>query len=113
MCIIYHRTSWVKVHGKCYKPNAAVIVGIEDDLPLVGQIQEIYYIDGTTKVLFNVRQFHTYYEPHYRAYTLHNDTATCTKFVFYEQLFIHTPIHIRKSEALYTYVILPHALCTM
>ena len=23
------------MHGKCYKPNAAVIVGIEDDLPLL------------------------------------------------------------------------------
>ena len=107
-----HTASWVKVDGKCYKPNAAVIVDIKDDLPLVGQIQDIYCIDGT-KVLFNVRQFHTYYEPHYCAYTLQNDTAICTKFVFHEQLFIYMPIHIRKSEALCTYVILPHALCTM
>ena len=113
MSIIHHRTSWVKILGKCYKPNAAVIAGIEDDLPLVGQIQEIYCINGSTKILFNIRQFYTYYESHYRTYTLDNNTAICTKYVFYKQLFIHTPIHIRKSEVLCTYVILPYALCTM
>ena len=99
----------VLTYGKYYKPNA-VIVDIKDDLPLVGQ----YIASMELKFYLMSNNFTlTYYESHYHAYTLQNDTAICTTFVFYEQLFIHMPIHIHKSEALCAYVILPYALCTM
>ena len=110
--IFYRRTTWVKVDGNLYKPNAGVIIGIEEDLPIVGKIQDIYVIDGK-KVIFSIKQFHTFYEEHYHAYTFQDNTEVITKFISYEQLFLQSPVHIRRSQTLHTYIILPHVLCTL
>lgn len=106
------RTQWVKVDGNLYKPDTGVIIGVKDDLPVVGKIQDIYIIDSN-KVLFSIKQFYTFYEPHYHAYTFRNDTDIIIKFVSYEQLFLQSPVHIRKSQTLHTFIILPHTLCTL
>ena len=60
--------AWVKSNGLCYKPKAGIIIYVEDDLPVVGQIEEIYVADKIT-IFLKVTQCLTYYEPHYRAYT--------------------------------------------
>lgn len=66
--MFYLRTRWVKVDGNLYKPNAGIIIGVDDDLPVVGKIQDIYILDSK-KILFCIKQFCTLYEPHYHAYT--------------------------------------------
>ena len=106
------RTRWVKVDGNLYKPDCGVIIGIEDDLPVVGKVQDIYIINSN-KVLFSLKQFYTFYESHYRAYTFRNDIDSITKFISYEQLLLHSPVHIRRSQTLHYFVILPYTLCTL
>lgn len=110
---MYHlRTRWVKFDGNLYKPDTGVIIAVEDDLPVVGKIQTYIIIDSK-KILFSIKQFYTFYEPHYHAYTFRNDTDIITKFVSYEQLFLQSPVHIRKSQTLHNFIILPHVLCTL
>ena len=61
---MYFRTKWVKTNGHEYKINAGVILDVEHDLPVVGKIKDMYVIDGY-KVLFGVKSFFTYFEPHF------------------------------------------------
>ena len=45
------RTDWIKKDGNCYKLKAGVIVDVQDDLPIIGQIEDIYVVDGSTIIL--------------------------------------------------------------
>ena len=45
------RTTWVKYNGLLFKQRAGIIINVEDDLPVVGQIEEIYVADKT-KIFF-------------------------------------------------------------
>ena len=103
---------WVKVDGNLYKPNAGIIIGVKHDLSIVGKIQDIYITD-TKEVIFSIQQFYTLYEAHYHAYTFQDDTDVTIKLVLYEQLFLQSPVHIRRSQTLHTFIILPHVLCTL
>ena len=87
-----------------------MIVDVTDDLPVIGQIEEIYVVDGST-IIFNVQQFSTLYEQHYRAYVLQDGGDNI--IISLTKLFLHSPIHIHKSRTLHNFVILPHALCTL
>lgn len=100
----------VKKDGVCYKPHAGVIVEVNDDLPTVGEILEIFVIDSL-HIIFKVEQFTTLYEEHFRAHVLQDEGVT--KFVPLTKLFIHNPVHIHRSQTLHHFVILPHALCTL
>jgi len=102
----------VKSNGLHYKQKAGVIINVEDDLPIVGQIEEIYVADKT-KIFFKITQYLTYYEPHYRAYTFRTDTQGCSKLILSTELFLPIVVHIRRSQTLGNHVILPHALCTL
>ena len=105
------RCKWVKVDGYEYKPKTVVILDVEDDLPMVGIIQEIH-VSCNNKVIFTVEQFSTIYMPHYRVYILET-SASCTKTVCCSNLFIPIPIHLRTShvhELTNSFVILPYAL---
>ena len=87
-----------------------MIVDVNDDLPIIGQIEDIYVVDGST-IAFNVQQFSTIYEQHYRAYVLQD---SCDNIIIpLTKLFLHSPIHIHRSQTLHNFVILPHALCTL
>ena len=91
-----------------------MILDVEHDLPIVGIILDTYVIDGK-EVALNVEKFSTTFEPHYRAYIL-DDHSSSSKIVLHSDLFIYTPIHIRKSsnpELKHNlFVLLPFALCT-
>ena len=87
-----------------------MIVDVQDDLPIIGQIEDIYVVDGST-IIFNVQQFWTVYEQHYRAYVL--ESSGDNAVIPLTKLFLHSPIHIRRSQTLHSFVILPHALCTL
>ena len=92
------------------------IYEVEHDLPIVGKIQDIYIIDGS-KVLFNVKPYLTHYHPHFRSYLLHERTESDVQniFLYVSNLFIDTPVHIRRSQVLGTeiFILLPYALCTL
>lgn len=87
-----------------------MIVDVTDDLPVIGQIEDIYVVEGST-VIFNVQQFSTLYEQHYRAYVLQDSGDNI--MIPLTELFLHSPIHIHRSQTLHDFVILPHALCTL
>ena len=67
--IIDYRCKWVKIDGDEYKLSGGVILNVVYDLPTEGIIQDIYIVNGD-RVTFNVEEFSTSYEPHYRAYIL-------------------------------------------
>jgi len=87
-----------------------VIIDVKDDLPVVGQIQEIYVIDNSD-IIFNVQQFSTLYEEHYRAYVFQDDSVS--RIIPLTKLFIHNAVHIYRTQTLNHFIILPHALCTL
>ena len=111
---MFSRCKWVKVDGYEYRLYTGVILDVEDDLPVVGIIQEIH-VSCNNKVILTVQQFFTIYIPHYRVYVLET-SATYTKTVCHSDLFIPVPVHLRTShvhELTNSFIILPYALiCT-
>ena len=107
-----NRTNWIKHHGHQYKKDTGVIVDVQHDLPIVGQIQEIYLVDGYS-IAFHLKVYSTTYEPHYRAYLLKKDYTE--KILQLSSLFVETPVHIRRAQSVGThaFIILPFALCTL
>ena len=107
-----YRANWIKLCGNEYKSNAGVVVRVERDLPIIGQIKTINIINGSV-VMFHLSLYSTLYQKHHRAYVI--DEFLGETFVYHSTLFLHTPIHIRKSQVLPTqqFVILPHILCTL
>ena len=87
-----------------------MIIDVKDDLPVVGQIKEIYVVDNSN-IIFSVQQFSTLYEEHYRAYVFQDDGVS--RIIPLTKLFIYNPVHIHKSRTLDNFIILPHALCTL
>lgn len=90
--------------------KAGVIIDVKDDLPIIGQIEAIYLVDGSI-VILDVQQFLTFYEQHYRAYVLQDEGDNV--IIPLNKLFVHSPVHIRRSMTLHNFVIIPHALCTL
>ena len=102
----------MKCNGVHYKLNAGVIVDVKHDLPLIGQIKEIFVVDNI-KILLKVTQYWTYYEPHYRAYTLRTAIEGCSQLVYTTDLFLPIVVHIHRTKTLKYHFILPHDLCTL
>lgn len=103
----------MKVNGNEYKLTAGIILDMKHDLPIIGIVQDIYVVNGD-EVAFQIDQFSTSFEPHYRAYVL-DDHASCSDTILHSNLFIETPVHIRKSsipELKNSFILLPFALCT-
>ena len=93
----------MKSDGVQYKQNAGVIIDVEDDLPVVGQIEEIYVADNV-KIFFKLNLYYTYYEPHYRAYAFRTDNLSFSKLILSQELFLPV-VHIRRSQTLGKHVI--------
>ena len=112
--LFQHGCKWVKISGDEYKSSAGVILDVEHDMPIVGIILDIYVINAK-EVALNVEKFSTTFEPHYRAYIL-DDNSSSSNIVLHSDLFIQTPIHIRKSSNPElnhnSFLLLPFALCT-
>ena len=104
----------MKTHGREFKLDVGVIYDVENDLPVVGKVKDIYIIDGC-KVLFSIKPYLTHYQPHFRVYLLSERTDVQEKFLYLSNLFIDTPVHIRQSQVLEThrFILLPYALCTL
>jgi len=87
-------------------------IDVHHDLIVVGQIQELYLVDGTN-VTFLLKVYKTTYEPHYCAYVLHITYEE--KILQLSSIFIEVPVHIRKAQSVWphAFIILPFALCTL
>ena len=83
------------VHDQ-YKQNTGVIIDVEDDLPVVRRIEEIYVADNV-KIFFKLN---TYYEPHYCAYTFRTDNLSFSKLILSQELFLPVVVHIHRSQTL-------------
>lgn len=108
------RCKWVKIDGDEYRISSGVILDVKDDLPVVGVIQDIYVVNGN-KVILQVEEYSTSFNPHYRAYVLDNDPLS-SKTVCHSDLFIQTLVHIHTSciyELSPCFVILPYALIVL
>lgn len=82
-------------------------------MPIVGVVLDIYIVNGN-EVVFQVDQFFTSFEPHYRVYIL-DDHVSSSDPVLHSNLFIQTPVHMRKSnipELKNSFILLPFALYT-
>ncbi len=96
----------MKVEGHTYKPNAAVLCGIAEDVFEVIIISSIYV--NNDKIFFKGNVYSlTTYNRHYRAHILSiTDKEKC---VSYNALIHHIPPHSRMTRVLqkHTIVILP------
>ena len=98
-------TKRVKANGIEYKFDIGVVLNIEDDLPQVGCVHDIYIVSGS-QIAVRVRTFAaTYYEPHYQPYLL-DEEEDIGKLVYINNLFLLTPVHIRTLHVLGTNIIL-------
>jgi len=55
---------------ECRQTDGRLLTDVRHDLPVIGQIQELYLVDGTN-VTFLLKVYKTTYELHYCAYVLH------------------------------------------
>lgn len=64
---IYIRTRWIKTNGQFYKPFNAVVMGIDEDYPQFGVIQNIYIANCRT--IFEIKEYKTMsFFHHYHGY---------------------------------------------
>lgn len=65
--------------------------------------------------MLNVKPYWTHYQPHFCAYLLSDRADVQEKFLCISDLFIKTPVYIRRSQVLGTeiFVLLLYALCTL
>lgn len=106
----FSRTKWVKADGVEFKKGAGIVFGMKNDLPQVGQITSVYVINGGT-VLFRATPFTSSWLPHFRGYTIHEEPHVHEKLWYMSQLVLHTPVHIRRPQALPSsklFITLPH-----
>ena len=83
---------------------------MKNDLPQAGQITSVYVINGGT-VLFRATPFTSSWLPHFRGYTIHEEPHVHEKLLYMSQLVLHTPVHIRRPQALPSselFITLPH-----
>ena len=94
-----------------YRCGDGVVLGadVNEDLPVIGKIVKLYAIEN--KILLQVLNFRSEYEPHYRAYMLHQIPEATTQHVSHVELFMPALVHIRSTSALSKkFCILPYVL---
>lgn len=106
---MYLRTKWVKVDGQLFKKDAAVLYKVHDERMEAGIITNIFIIGKN--IIFKVKCFIlSHYDRHFRVHTLYSlDTI---KFVLYQNLPLHIPIHPRHTQVLpnQIVVVLPYLI---
>ena len=106
-------TKYVKINGIKCKCSVGAILDVENVVPQVGCVQDIYIVNSN-QIPVCVKTFSSKREVHYQAYLLHEEEGM-TKLVYLNKLIWQTPVHICTSHVLGTnkYIILPHSLCTL
>ena len=68
---MFGRCKKIKCTGIEYRNNDGIIHSNENDVFQVGEILNIYVLDGN-KILFQTKPFVAYFNAHYRVYLLKN-----------------------------------------
>ena len=80
----------MKTEGITYRPPCAVHIGVENDNPQFGRLDEIFVI--TTRILLNVTVLETVtFNEHLQAYTI--IPTSNTKVILHSQLLTPFPFH--------------------
>ena len=108
---MFGRCKKIKCTGIEYRTNDGIILSNENDTFQVGEILNIYILDGS-KVLFQTKPYSSYFNAHYHIYLLKMMCDVLEKFVLQHDLLLSTPVHIRTSVNFIPpkFVILPHYL---
>ena len=88
------RTAWVKHDGILYKPAAVIVLGVDNDVPVFGKIEQIYIVN-TNDIYFNVRILSTVkYNEHRHIFLVHtpNDCNTIKISMLHNSF----PLHLRR-----------------
>ena len=104
MCITC-RTKWAKLNGQVYKPPCAVVLGVEDDYPVFGQVDGIYAVESRLVAEVNVMTT-AQFSVHYHGYVV--ERTSTYKIVRLSSLHSPFPLHVRKLPNLDLIIIMKH-----
>lgn len=89
-----YRTSWVKRNGVLYKPSCVVVLRVEDEYPMFGQIKDIYVVNSYD-VYFRVKLLSTdQFNSHCHSYFVSVTSDYCS--VQASSLLDVFPLYLRK-----------------
>ena len=108
-----NRANWVKIDNITYRKPSALLIGVENDYPLFGKLEQIFVVNN--RVLFYITQLETLYfsdhpQAYVIAYTPSNDIVLST------QLQSHIPMHIHRipsqvNDAINIIICKYHIIC--
>ena len=94
-----------------YKKGAGIVYSLENEMPVVGEIESIFIVNGE-KVLFYVKCFSSIYFKHFHAFKL--ESLDTNKTLTIEELVLPSPVHIRVVSSFpQQSIILPYHLGTL
>lgn len=98
----------MKVDGNEFRNGAGFIHSLQNDLPQIGLISDIYVLDKKNLV-FKAFNYVTVYHPHFHAYSLSRSSSGPTYYC-YDKLVLSKPIHIRQPRSLphHDIVVMPY-----
>ena len=89
------RAKWVTIAGQKYQPMCIVILGVNEDYPVFGQVQELYMIDTTKPIMAIVTVMPTLtFNVHYHGNIL--GYCTSSKAISLKKLHSPFPLHARR-----------------
>lgn len=101
----------MKKNGLLYKPSCVLVLQIEDDYPVFGQLQSIYVVDSNA-IFFSIQLYKTFdYNTHCHAYLV--SVTPTLKTIHFSSLYSVFPLVLRKlsvDDHLHRCVVVKHHL---
>ena len=94
MYIFACRVQKITVEGCTYREGDIVVVGKEDDTPILGQIGTIYYYFREDKCFFTITLMHAEFNSHYHSYSI--VTSSHTYITTPQRLYTPHPVNTHK-----------------
>lgn len=92
---IFRRTNWIKLYGTLYKPSSCVVIDVKNDLPVFGEIIEIFLYGEDS--YFVIYQYSTLlFSEHFHAYLVKKSPEK--KTLHASRLRSFTPLHFRNVK---------------
>lgn len=55
----FSTSDWVKVYNTLYKRHYTLFIGVQDELPTFGKVEDILIAKGTKEIFFRCTKYHT------------------------------------------------------
>ena len=107
----FARCKWVRVNETMYKPPCAVVLGVEDDDPVFGQVKQVYIVDSNRVVLYVQVMHTTGFNQHFHAYMI--EGTHVYKTVLVDILYSPFPLHIRRLHICQIIIVKHHIVGTL